>query len=291
MEYLGRKLYLPIMGLFLSLCSFAQDFENSAGQREKIFVYRVKQIDEFFERFNNDTSSFIREVYRSYGIKFNIDRPTLIRSLFNYRTNTWLQSSIDSFVNKALSTQMPSGRNFYGDDWYAEANCKFRHHSVEIEIPVILKIQTDDQGRSKWVICGVKKSLAGESSRLIAMSEINLEKFITPSSHANYFIELAKVFEDKKNLSSYFDESFFRRDNAIAFYNASLQDNIKFLHVKSIKYHFLQVSNYIFTVEYFPRKDLNAGWLINSLKQVTLPEKNKFVKQLLGEYTVVNNNK
>jgi hypothetical protein len=263
---------------------FSQVFENTAGAREKRFIYEVKQIDEFFERFNDDSSSFIREVYRSYRTKFNIDRASLIKSLFNYETKTWSQGIIDSFVNTALSTQMPSRNNFYGENWFAEAGCKFLYQSVEIEIPVILRIFTDEQRRSRWVIIGVRShSIRTESAAIPNTSEKNKQKFISPSSHANYFIELGKVFDDKENLNSYFENSLLARKNALVFYNAILQDKIKFMHVKSIRYHFLQVSNYIFTVEHFQRKELNAGWLINSLQHVSVEDKKNFTKKLLGE--------
>ena len=271
--------------LFVYSCAgFGQVFENSAGAREKRFIYEIKQIDEFFERFNDDSTSFIREVYKSYHTKFNVDRAALIRSLFNYQSKTWNKGSIDSFVSTALLTQMPSRNNFYGENWFAEVNCKFIYQSAEIEIPLIMQIHTDQQRRSKWVISAVGASpVRSALSEIPQRSDTKVEKFINPSSHANYFIELGKVFDDKDYLDSYFDKSFFKRNNSVTFYNAFIEGKIKFMHVKSIKYHFLQVSNYIFTVEHFQRKDLNAGWLINSLQSASAADKNNFIRNLLGE--------
>jgi len=251
---------------------------------EKKFVYEVKQIDEFFERFNDDSSSFIRKIYKSYRVKFNIDRQNLIKSLFNYQTKSWGQSSIDSFVNTAITTQLPSKNNFYGENWFAEVSCRFNYNSIEIEIPVILRIITDERKRSKWVICGVGTSPVKFQSHISDKSSQNNNlRFINPASHANYFIELEKVFEDKENLSAYFDNSVFTRTNTSAFYHAILQNKIKFVSVRAIKYHFLQVTNYIFTVEYFERNDLNSGWLINNIKSSSAIDKELFTKNLLGE--------
>ena len=280
--------FLRILHFFVFLFAysniFCQVFENTAGSREKHFVYEVKQIDEFFERFNNDENSFIRSVYKLYKVEYKIDRRNLIKSLFNYQTNSWTQDVIDNFVNTALKVQMPSRHNFYGENWFAEALCKFQYNSTEIEIPVILKIVTDESKRSKWVIAAVKDNPVKSAVTItsVAPAKSN-DKFITPSGHANYFIELEKVFDDKENLAAYFDLSFFRRNNSLNFYQAILQNHIKFLHVKDIKYHFLQVSEYVFTVEYFQRNTLNSGWLINNLKKISLPEKEQFRKKLLGE--------
>lgn len=284
MRFFTARLLMLIGFLFYGDCCIGQVFENSAGAREKRFIYEVKQIDEFFERFNDDSSSFIRQVYKSYRTKFNVDRAALIKSLFNYQSKTWSESSIDSFVRTALNTQMPSRNNFYGENWFAEAFCKFVYRSAEVEIPVILRIDTDEQRRSKWIITAIGANPIRElSDNPPDQQHKSNKKFINPSSHANYFIELGKVFDDKENLVSYFDNLFFTRSHALTFYNSLLNETIKFMHVKSIKYHFLQVSNYIFTVEYFQRKDLNAGWLINSLQYASTSDKKNFRRNLLGE--------
>ena len=63
---------------------FSQVISNNDNAKEKHFIYEVKEIDEFFERFNDEKSSFIRGVYKAHHVKFNIARQRLIRSLFNY---------------------------------------------------------------------------------------------------------------------------------------------------------------------------------------------------------------
>ena len=111
----------------------------------------------------------------------------------------------------------------------------------------------------------------------------NKLKFIHPASHASSFIELDKALADKENLADYFEPAFFKRNNSLAFYTAVLNNRAKFLYVKDITYHFLQAGNWIFTVEYFPRTALNAGWLINSLKRASDADKKDYLKNLLEE--------
>ena len=276
--------------LLIGICMYgittglhSQVFENDAGQREKLFIYKVKQIDEFFERFNNDTGSFIRRLYKARGVKFKIDRPTLIKSLFNYETQSWPNGAIDSFVKKAMQVQMPSAGNYYGDDWFAEVVCRFSYNNNVIEIPVILRTDTDRYKRSKWIITGVKQMLFRSATALPAKNRTTVPlKFISPVSHGNDFAALEKTFDDKQNLSAYFDQSFFQKNNTTGFYNAILKNQIKFLSVKEIRYHFLQVNNYIFTVQHFERNSLNAGWLINTLTTASAADKQHFRKELLG---------
>lgn len=261
-----------------------QVFTNDAGTREKHFVYEVKQIDEFFERFNNDTGSFIRKAYKMYRVKYSIDRTKLLKSLFNYETQSWDQALIDEFVKDVTSGQNRNRIDFRADGWYARANCKFQYSGAVIDIPIILKITTDNNRRSKWIIAAVKPNPIQSDPVLTPVKENpHPKKFINPASHANSFIELDKALNDKENLADYFDEAFFNSNNALAFYNAVAGNRVKFLYVKDIVYHFLQVGKWIFTVEYFQRSALNAGWLISSLRKVNAADKKIYQEQLLEQ--------
>lgn len=273
--------------LFFALSFYslhAQVFTNDAGTREKHFVYEVKQIDEFFERFNNDTGSFIRKAYKNYGVKYKIDRPKLVRSLFNYETKTWDKALIDNFIKDVTAAQNPGLLNFLAEGWFAEAHCKFQYNGSVIDIPIILRIITDKNRRSKWMIAAIKANpLKADSVTAPIEANENQLKFINPASHANSFIALDKALGDKQNLAAYFEASFFNRKNAAAFYNAVLNNRAKFLYVKDITYHFLQAPKWIFTVEYFQREALNAGWLINSLRRAPEADKKEYLKNLLEE--------
>jgi hypothetical protein len=261
-----------------------QVFVNNAGAREKHFIYEVKQIDEFFERFNDDSNSFIRKQYASHHIKYNLSREQLVKSLFNYEGRSWDTTLINQFVQTVVNVSKPSLLNFYGDGWYAEANCRFEYNGSVIGIPIILRIEADADKRAKWMIAAIKpNSIKQDAGVLPLANPVDKSKFINPASHANSFIELGRAFEDKEHLSDYFDGSFFKRSNSIGFYNALLKNRIRFITVKDIRYHYVQVDRWIFTVENFQRKALNSGWLINQLKSVTESEKNLYIKKLLEE--------
>jgi hypothetical protein len=262
-----------------------QVFVNSAGAREKHFVYEVKQIDEFFERFNDDPNSFIRKEYDSYHIKYNLTRAQLIKSLFNYEGRSWDSTLINEFVQTAVNVNRPLLLDFYGDGWFAEANCRFEYNATVIEIPIILRIEADAHKRAKWMIAAIKPNSIRQEVKMLPVADSMKKqvKFINPASHANSFIELGRVFEDKAHLSDYFEAPFFKRANSIGFYNALLKSQIRFIAVKNIKYHYVQVAPWIFTVENFQRKALNSGWLINNLKSATESEKVLYIKNLLEE--------
>ena len=281
-EKLKYVLYMVLLqGIGLHPCP-AQVYTNDAGAREKHFIYEVKQIDEFFERFNDDKDSFIRKTYQSYNTPYTIKRADLVRTLFNYETHNWDTAVIDSFIAFVTNKKNPSLLNFYGSGWYAEALCRFQYQGSEIEVPVILRIDAGKDNRSKWMVTGIRSNEFPATQIQQPPITADSTRFIQPASHGNNFIALGRAFEDREHLSYYFDKTLLAGRNAGGFYNALLLGQLKFLYVKRVTYHFLQIRDWIFTVQSFPRAALNSGWLINSLAKVTDEEKQQYIKSLLG---------
>ena len=269
------KTYVLKFWIFISLsiCQhrlFSQVYSNNDGAKDKHFIYEVKEIDEFFERFNDDPRSFIRGVYKARHIKFNISRQQLIRSLFNFENRSWDSVMINKFISEVTKKKKPIYLNFYGDNWYAELTCKFKSNSSSIVIPIIMKIEMTQNKGSKWMIVAVGSSTLKSKIDVTEMAQSKTKtKFISPTSHGTNFVSLKRAFEDRENLSSYFETFYFKRSHMMEFYNAILNHEIEFLDVFKIKYHFLVADKWIFTVENFPREALSSGWLINNIQKVS----------------------
>jgi hypothetical protein len=117
--------------VFISLCNchfslFCQEYLNNDGAKEKHFIYEVKEIDEFFERFNDDPGSFIRGVYRIHHVKFNLDRRRLIKSLFNHEYRSWDTVMINKFISGLQTNKIQFILTFMGGtgmlNWLAGSN-------------------------------------------------------------------------------------------------------------------------------------------------------------------------
>jgi hypothetical protein len=263
---------------------FSQVISNNDNAKEKHFVYEVKEIDEFFERFNDVRGSFLRGVYKAHHIKFNIPRQRLIRSLFNFENSSKDSVLINKFVSDITKKNNPIYLDYYGNDWYAELTCKFRYNGSSIVIPVIMKIEMTQNKGSKWMIAAVGSSTLKSK---IVVTEITQNKtklkIITPTSNGTNFVSLKRVFEDKENLSDYFESAYLKRSSMLEFYNAVLSDEIDFINVIKIKYHFLLADKWIFTVEDFQREELNSGWLINHIEKVSSVGMDIYRRKLLNE--------
>lgn len=130
-------------------------------------------------------------------------------------------------------------------------------------------VVTPNKG-SKWMIVAVGSSTLKSKILVTEMTQSKIKtKIISPTSNGTNFVSLKRAFEDKENLSDYFENSYMKRSNMLEFYNAVLNNDIEFINVIKIKYHFLLADKWIFTVEDFSREDLNSGWLINHIEKVS----------------------
>jgi hypothetical protein len=262
---------------------FSQVISNNDNAKEKHFVYEVKEIDEFFERFNDEKGSFIRGVYKAHHVKFDIPRQRLIRSLFNYENMLKDSDMINKFVSDITKKNKPIYLDYYGDDWYAELTCKFKYNDASIVIPVIMKIEMTQNKGSKWMIVAVGSSALKSKIVVTEMAQSKVKSnIISPTSNGTNFVSLKRAFDDKENLSDYFESAYFKMSNVLEFYNAILNRDIEFLDVIKLKYHFLLAGGWIFTVEDFIREELNSGWLINHMEKVSSEEMDDYRSKLLS---------
>lgn len=239
---------------------FAQDL---SGIDELGFQQRVKQLDEFFSRFNYThdiggkrvtMDTLMRKKYvlslfdRNYLQKASADRRTMVMR--------FVESLIDS--SKQIA--------FTDADWYAETLCQVKYKGKVQKMTVILKTEQDSSGNQRWAIASVKMPFLDLQAK-------DSTKFITPVSHELNFMQLSEITnKEKDNITAFAAKGTNMNPLSVFFYlvkNGELQ--ISF--VEKITYHFLQVPNYIFTVEHFERSGGNVGWLISSLQVATVAQK------------------
>jgi hypothetical protein len=272
--------------IFFFICQhrvFSQVYSNNDRANDKHFIYEVKEIDEFFERFNDAPNSFLRGVYKTRHVKFNIDRQRLIRSLFNDENKSLDSVMINQFISEVTRKKRPIYLDFYGGNWYAELSCKFKYNSSAIIIPIIMKIEMNQNKGSKWMIVAVGSSTLKSKIDVTEMAQNKTKtNIISPTSHGTNFVSLKRAFEDRENLSGYFETFYYKRSHMLELYNAVLNREIEFLNVSKIKYHFLLADKWIFTVENFTRETLNSGWLINHMQRVSSLEMDNYRNKLLN---------
>ena len=258
------KFYFPALlfvhcSLFIVHCSYGQDEYTS-----KKFNLEVKQLDDFFKRF--DTTDNDR---RSTNM-----RSVAIYHLLNLEDRRL--SSNDSVYKEFISYVVKNNikLNFKDSNWYASVNCNITYKHKNIDIYLTLKINGDDYKGYKWVICGVDPKF------LKSNDSYDSSKFISPDNNESDFMELQKVFEDYKNVENYICcES--KIDYLSLFIYAVKNKELTFNHTNFIIYHLLQINNWILTVQDYNRDDYNSGWLISNIIKASNAQKQEYMKKII----------
>ena len=98
------KFLLPLALLFLAIkpgITTAQVLSND-NSKDVSFLYESKDVLEFIERFNDDTSSHLRRQYRKKNKDYNIPHSLMLLSLFNRKKREAGYCAGDKNVREAI---------------------------------------------------------------------------------------------------------------------------------------------------------------------------------------------
>lgn len=255
--------------LLLTAPALAQLQTTNHYFRERKFLFEVKQLDEFFERFNDQQNSFIRQHIKDYFPKVRIDRRSLLTTLFD-NNRRWI-NEVDKklFIESVSNSRSPRFLRFEENGWYAHVSCSFTYEGKPVTVKLKMEIVTDSTQSSKWLI--TEAYCPAWVQKTAGMHEIKQPdpgKFINPMSHATNFSSLARVFDDVQHLSSYF--AWKKADKTtLALIDALMAKKLRFQQVQAIEYTFLQIPGWQFKVAACNRPDaVNSGWLIVALQRL-----------------------
>ncbi|WP_026994806.1 hypothetical protein [Flectobacillus major] len=284
-----KSLYI-IISVFFFFSSFSQarlDKKRISNksllydrQAELRFALQVKTIDEFMERFNYAENTLVKQYLDLTRPEAKPNRVKMLRSLFEAKAI--ISDSLKKvFVNTVCDSLNPQYLNFFGSEWYAQAQCLFTQGAQKRYIGLILKVNRTPNGGSKWVIAGAEEY--AESKRPISFYEKtgkDSESGLNPYSHVLNFTELEDAFNDIKSINAYLDEGFLT-EKTQPILDAILSKKLVFRDVQDITYHFLQIEGWIFTVQNYKRMTRQSGWLISQLQTADQFEKDFYKRAVL----------
>ncbi len=273
-----EKKYIFIFCCLLFLCygnmSFAQTLSNNGFDEQKLQI-RVKQLSEFFERFNSEGVFSNDESETKDTILL---RKKSILSLFEKKliTNKVFNKTIKSFVNQVVDSISPQYLKYEDSAWIAQVDCNVSYNGKDNKIRLFLKTEKIREREYKWVIIGVNADFLN-----IKQKETQQIRMISPVDNELSFMSLWDVTSkrNKKYCTQYANKKYEVDKISILFfliYNSKLTIN----STQDVKYHFLQIPNYIFTVSKTIDKTAYDGWLITHIQQVNKKEKEEYIHQL-----------
>lgn len=281
MRYINLILFflffeMPGFSQVLSLGSFYSDRER--------FVKEVKQLDQFFKRFNNredlftgmEKSSNVFSNEKKDSVKFQSNRKKSLLTLLNYSDSTIIKrkETVDFIDDVGDNPNRVVG--YKDTDWYARLNCVFTFKGQKQNVYLTLKREGSPEIGNKWVMAGVELPF-------VSLNPVRTDtvKFISPMNHEVGFMDLHKVFNDNANIAQYAFPGF-AADKLTLFLYLIKTGELQYVNVNSISYHFLQVKNWLFTVDYFNRASNNSGWLISSVAPMDESEKLNYKRIVLN---------
>jgi len=279
------KLALLIAGL-LPLSLRAQQVVADA-HREANFLFEVKIIDEFIERFNDDPRSNLRREYSRAGRAVPFDRKSLVKSLFDKAPEAGGDGV--RFIEQVTDSAAPQKIAFNDSNWYAELRSSFMFNGQRIDIPLVLSVSTAADHSAKWMIIGLGEvpaapAAAGKDApapATPAVANSRAQPFISPSDYATNFIELRNILGPGMKPENYFSPELLASSRGQAFVQMILNRKLRFDAPGSMKFYFFQIPNYLFIVERFERQTTHSGWLISNLEAAGDEEKQARISKLL----------
>jgi len=271
-----------IFFLLLSLSGFSQGSIGSFNGDETVFYAQTKQMNQFFRRFNGEEDVKGKAFYPGDPAYRDAKaRKRYLNILFDNSSPLISGDTKFVFIEDILNKKKPFFLDFHGKEWYAEVDASFTYKKEKVNLLLYLRLEKQNGGY-KWVLSNVHLGKF-ESWFTHVNDTTNLKYFIHPMSHELDFMNLHKIFREPSNMDYYLEVNY-TPDMLALFVMEIKNENLKFISINNVKFHFFQVPNWYFEVSFFNRNDVNSGWLISNMLRVDPREK----EELMRHYTRVN---
>src|SRR5687768_1210946 len=121
------------------------------------FVYKVSQIDEFFDRFNFDKTNRLVSFFKKENLPIErLNRKILLSQLFDNQNNLISEQLKIKFISEINDSIHPQFIHFYDKNWFAEVKTSIEFKGKSQNLILYMQNEIYDDNHSKWVIAGVK---------------------------------------------------------------------------------------------------------------------------------------
>jgi hypothetical protein len=263
-----------ILLLFISSHARSQlltDWETSAEN----FYHRIKNIEFFIDRFNHqpEASDQLGEVNKKDTLTYLAwlkERDGTILTLFDKHrlrkeADAYIkQEDLRDFILQVNNPQRQQFLHFYDSGWYVTFTFKATYRKKEVDVECVLKISRSQLGVYTWTMTSV-------FSKELALNEhFNDQLNFIPIVHGTDFIGVRLALSDPDWISQV---KLGDKSNTSLFLDLLASKELHLTQIRQITYHFLQIKDWVFSVQYVNRESSNAGWLVDRL--IPLFEKEK----------------
>ena len=259
---LRRGSILVCVVFFTGSSLFSQVLTNQQKEREDIFVARIKQFNEFADRFNLKTdfdgntadSVFKARMPRERMIPllFDLNDPRIQPSEKEY-SEAYIRIK-EEFVEEVTKKNILLYK--YSPGIISEARARVIYKGEPQQIRLFLVQEIVGNNSVKWVLRSAKGDILN-----IFKTDTSMVRFIPPSSNETDFINLKRALEDTDYLQYYASQDY-EPDFLTLFFYYIKAGIIKYEYVEEVVYHIIDIPGWYLKVKEFNRNELNSGWLI-----------------------------
>lgn len=226
---------------------------------EDALQFRVKQIDEFFARFNYETDYKGEKPNDSANKEEH--RKNLL-TLFNLEKFSNEKQELDPILNKFVDYVINNHVKIHYEDttWCAEAKGSLMFEGKRNDVTFLLKTERTKDVIFRWVVTEVQSPIFNSFPH-----HSNDSICISPADHGIGFMTLPEMFNyNKASVGTAFAKGY-QRDNLVVFDYLMAKGKIKMNAITKVVFHF-HLKNIRFDVERIEKdKGYNQGWLINNI--------------------------
>ena len=262
---LRRGSILVCVVFFTGSSLFSQVLTNQQKEREDIFVARIKQFNEFADRFNLKTdfdgntadSVFKARMPRERMIPllFDLNDPRIQPSEKEY-SEAYIRIK-EEFVEEVTKKNILLYK--YSPGIISEARARVIYKGEPQQIRLFLVQEIVGNNSVKWVLRSAKGDILN-----IFKTDTSMVRFIPPSSNETDFINLKRALEDTDYLQYYASQDY-EPDFLTLFFYYIKAGIIKYEYVEEVVYHIIDIPGWYLKVKEFNRNELNSGWLITDI--------------------------
>lgn len=257
-----KRYILTLWAIVIAHTTFAQFATTFIDETE--LQFKVKQIDEFMQRFNYDiTYDGKKPIVQKDSIKHKENRVKNMFTLFN----------LDKYMDKnkkpkklaadliEYAIQHNSRLNYTDSNWTANVKCWGTYLGQKRIINLYLNVERIKDVEYKWVISKVDGKMFD-----VLKDTIDSKIFISPAEHGIGFISLPTIIGTNPYLICSLDYKEHKNDNLSIFNYLIASKTLKLTSIEKVSYHYT-LGKYSFDVERIEKeKSYNKGWLINNIK-------------------------
>lgn len=253
-----KRLILLLWGVLLTASAFSQVlFDGKIN--ENLLKGRVKQIEEFMARFNNEEDWESKKATQTDSIY----RTQFLRTLFDHSrypiTNKKMPHLAEKFIQDIIKEQYKI--HFTDTTWSAQVDCKVVIGGKVTKMKLCLQTEQKAPYEYVWVI-------SDYDTPLLRTDSTAPRPIISPTEHEVGFMGLLSLStQGKKNVSYLFPKKM-QTDRLPILAFLIKNGLIRFIEISDVSFRFF-VPGYAFIIKRIERKNsYNTGWLITQLNKL-----------------------